>query len=392
MAVPPGDVAADHAVLFAVGGVVGAVQGELAQRGELTLNAVHPRAVRGRAGDLGVAGGGPGADALVFPGGQVRAVVIADDRDPHLRRVQAAQVPAELEELPAPLALLDVPVHLVGAQVQGGEQVPHPAGAVVGGPQPPPRRLARLAGGAAAAGPLPARPRLQVQRAELVHAKDHLRVAGPGGGLAVGDRVQVLYPGLLGRVIRIRGRLPGLHALKGHALRAQQFSQALVGDVLDHPLGDQEVGQLGQAPPGKRQPVIGRGGLGDLLDLPPLGQREHRRVPAGVPRVQRVKAVGAEVVQHVADPVLAGKSQPRDLRHAHALRRPQHHLRPPPRHHRPGPAAHDPFQAITLVIADLTHSHPASHTRQCDPINQRTESQKAALARRKQGKRRQLRH
>ena len=165
-----------------------------------------------------------------------------------------------------------------------------------------------------------------------------------------------------------------------------------MGDVLDHPLGDQEVGQLGQAPPGKRQPVIGRGGLGDLLDLPPLGQREHRRVPAGVPRVQRVKAVGAEVVQHVADPVLAGKSQPRDLRHAHALRRPQHHLRPPPRHHRPGPAAHDPFQAITLVIADLTHSHRASHTRQCDPINQRTESQKAALARRKQGKRRQLRH
>ena len=37
MAVPPGDVAADHAVLFAVGGVVGAVEGELAQRGELTF-------------------------------------------------------------------------------------------------------------------------------------------------------------------------------------------------------------------------------------------------------------------------------------------------------------------------------------------------------------------
>ena len=34
MAVPPGDVAADHAVLFAVGGVVGAVEGELPQRGE----------------------------------------------------------------------------------------------------------------------------------------------------------------------------------------------------------------------------------------------------------------------------------------------------------------------------------------------------------------------
>ena len=88
--------------------------------------------------------------------------------------------------------------------------------------------------------------------------------------------------------------------MKGHALCAQQFSQALVGDVLDHPLGDQEVRQLGQAPPRERQPVLSRGGLGDLLDLPPLRQREHRRVPAGVPRVQRVKAVGIEVVQHVA--------------------------------------------------------------------------------------------
>ena len=26
--------------------------------------------------------------------------------------------------------------------------------------------------------------------------------------------------------------------------------------------------------------VVSRGGLGDLLDLPPLGQREHQRVPA----------------------------------------------------------------------------------------------------------------
>src|SRR6266849_6896957 len=122
--------------------------------GELTFKAVHPRGVRGRIGDLGVAGRRPLPDAVVFPGGQVRAEVVAADRDRHLRRVQTAQVAAELEELAAPLALLDVPVHRVGAQLQRGEQVPHPAGAVIGGPQPPPRRLARLAGGAAAAGPL----------------------------------------------------------------------------------------------------------------------------------------------------------------------------------------------------------------------------------------------
>jgi hypothetical protein len=53
-----------------------------------------------------------------------------------------------------------------------------------------------------------------------------------------------------------------------------------VGDVVDHPLGDQELAQLGQAPSGKRQAVFGRAGPGDLLDLPPLGQRELRRPPA----------------------------------------------------------------------------------------------------------------
>ena len=97
--------------------MVGAVESELAQRGELTFQAVHPRGVRGRAGDLDVAGRGPLPDALVFPGGQVRAVVIADDRDPHSRRVQAAHVAAELQELAAPLALLDVPA-------RGNDRVP----------------------------------------------------------------------------------------------------------------------------------------------------------------------------------------------------------------------------------------------------------------------------
>ena len=42
VAVPPGDVAADHAGLFFVAGVVGAVEGEVTQRGELRLDAVQP--------------------------------------------------------------------------------------------------------------------------------------------------------------------------------------------------------------------------------------------------------------------------------------------------------------------------------------------------------------
>jgi hypothetical protein len=40
--VPPDDVAADHAALLLVTGVVVAVEGEVAQGGELGLNAVQP--------------------------------------------------------------------------------------------------------------------------------------------------------------------------------------------------------------------------------------------------------------------------------------------------------------------------------------------------------------
>jgi hypothetical protein len=45
--VAPGDVAADRAALVGVGGVVGAVQREVAQAGELRLDAVQPAGVEG---------------------------------------------------------------------------------------------------------------------------------------------------------------------------------------------------------------------------------------------------------------------------------------------------------------------------------------------------------
>jgi ABC-type dipeptide/oligopeptide/nickel transport system ATPase component len=47
VAVPPDDVAADHAGLLAMAGVVGAVEGEVAQRLELSLDPVQPRRVVG---------------------------------------------------------------------------------------------------------------------------------------------------------------------------------------------------------------------------------------------------------------------------------------------------------------------------------------------------------
>ena len=43
-------------------------------------------------------------------------------------------------------------------------------------------------------------------------------------------------------------------------------------DVVDHPLGDEELGQLGQAPGGKGQVLVDRTTQGDLLDLPAFGR------------------------------------------------------------------------------------------------------------------------
>jgi hypothetical protein len=149
--------------------------------------------------------------------------------------------------------------------------------------------------------------------------------------------------------------------LKGDALLAEQQAQALMADVVDHPLSHQELGQLRQAPSGKRQVMLGRPGLGDLLDLPPLDQGELRRTAAFVPRIQRIEPVGVEVPDHIPDPVLAGERHLRDRGHIHALRGQQHHLRPPPGHHRPAAPADDPNLPPALVIIDLTDPNTLGH-------------------------------
>jgi len=149
--------------------------------------------------------------------------------------------------------------------------------------------------------------------------------------------------------------------LKRDVLLAEQDPQALMADVVDHPLGDQEVGQLGQAPGRERQAVLGRLGLGDLLDLPAFRQGERLRAATLVLRVERIEAVGVEVVDHVSDPVRAGERHFGDLRHGHALRGQQHHLRTTPGHHRAAASADDPQQTPALVIIDLADSYPFCH-------------------------------
>jgi hypothetical protein len=168
-------------------------------------------------------------------------------------------------------------------------------------------------------------------------------------------------PVLLGLEIRVGGLLPGLDHLKGHALLVEQGAQALMADVVDHPLSDQEVGQLGQRPGREGQIMVDRPGQRGLLDLAPLDEGEGGRAAAGIARIQRVEPIEVEVVQHIADPVGAGEGHLGDHRDVHGLGAEQDHLRPPPGHHRPGAAPHDTQQPVALLIGDVPHPDPLGH-------------------------------
>src|SRR5581483_11101308 len=114
VAVPPVDVAADHAGLGPVGFVVGAVEGEVAQGGELGLDPVEPAGVEGDVGQFDVVGLGPVPDPAVGLRGQVGTEVVEHDGDPDVGRVQRAHVAAEGEELGPALLGRDVAVEPVG--------------------------------------------------------------------------------------------------------------------------------------------------------------------------------------------------------------------------------------------------------------------------------------
>ena len=156
--------------------------------------------------------------------------------------------------------------------------------------------------------------RLQVQRPELVEA-DHDRLAG------LGERVELDDPVALGLEIRVVGALPGSHRLKADTLVVQQLPQPFVGDVHDHPLGNQIVRQLGQRPARKRLAEVLRIAEREALDLLAFGQRERLRPPSLVARIERVEAVAVEVVDHLADRVRSGEHDLADTRRRHALRR-----------------------------------------------------------------------
>jgi hypothetical protein len=73
------------------------------------------------------------------------------------------------------------------------------------------------------------------------------------------------------------------------------------------PLGDQNPASLLKLHAANGRAVVLGAAQGDLLDLAPLAEGEGGRPAAGIARVQRVEPVQIKVVQHVADPVLAGE-------------------------------------------------------------------------------------
>jgi hypothetical protein len=106
--------------------------------------------------------------------------------------------------------------------------------------------------------------------------------------------------------------------LKGDALLAEQHPQALVADVIDHPLGHQEISQLGQAPGGNGKSCSAGLDLAIFLISRRCGSVNFGGCPPLYLGYSDPKPVDVEVADHIVDPVLAGKRDPRDRGHVHA--------------------------------------------------------------------------
>src|SRR5437763_13201112 len=112
-------------------GVVAAVEGEVADRGELAFDPVQPGCVGGCVDQLDVVGRAPRGD-LVFA---VGSVVVADEIQLPGGET-AADLLAEIEELRPAFAVAEPVEHLTGGEVERCEHVPDAFGAGVSGAQP----------------------------------------------------------------------------------------------------------------------------------------------------------------------------------------------------------------------------------------------------------------
>ena len=183
---------------------------------------------------------------LVLLRGQVWGEVVEHEPDPNLWWIQAADVTQEPQERGAVLGGHDVAVEPITAQVVGAHHVAHTVRPVVGRPPAATPRLIDIAWPGRDRCPLAAGMRLQVQWPELVDADDHRRIIIARLHMAIRDRVELEDPVLLRFEVRIVGLFERLDHLKRHALLTEQNPKALMADVVDHPLSDQELSQLAE--------------------------------------------------------------------------------------------------------------------------------------------------
>ena len=80
-----------------------------------------------------------------------------------------------------------------------------------------------------------------------------------------------------------------------------------MGDVLDHPLGDQELAQLRQLHVENGRPWSAGRDLAIFLISRRWAKVNFGRWPPLVSRIQRAEPIGVDVVDDIADPVLAGE-------------------------------------------------------------------------------------
>lgn len=246
-AVAPCQVTLDGRLLFFVASIVGVVQGELAQGGEVTLDAIEPRGPGGR----------PIEPNVVPPGvGQNRGLAMIPHVVQHdVQRARLGVAPAnplqEGQERPPVFSLGEAADEPVALQVIDAEKVPDPAGAMIGRPQPiymP------------AAGPVAAVPGLEIERAEFIDAQPH-----PAGRAT---RIQPFEPAVFGPELRVGGFLPGLGVPPADASAPKKLAQPLQRDGGHDLLLDQIGPQLGQRPDAHADELLrGREGhLGDFFD------------------------------------------------------------------------------------------------------------------------------
>ena len=120
-AVAPADVAADGGGLFGVVGVVAAVEGEVAQGGELGFDPVQPAGVGGGEHELDVVGPAPVAHFAAAVGGEV----VQHDVQP-LPGPAGAQDFEEGQDLLPALAAVDAVEHLAAGKVEGSQRTKPP--------------------------------------------------------------------------------------------------------------------------------------------------------------------------------------------------------------------------------------------------------------------------